>query len=391
MGVIMYYILMDNGMRTKVSIRKCPAYDAGAVYEAVKNAVQDLGGMQGFVKKGEKILIKPNLLAGRLPEEAVTTHPSVVKAVIQLVKDSGASPSVGDSPGIGSSRKIAEKCGILKVCDETNTPYLELKDAKAVENPFGHTFKRLEVASDALKLDGIINLPKLKTHAQMYLTLGVKNMFGCVPGKRKPQWHLAAGTDTLYFAGMLLDLYLFLKPRLTILDGIVAMEGNGPANGTPRHLGLVLASADAIALDAIAADMLGAKTDALPLQKAAGARGIRAASVANIEVVGHELKKLRVRDFKFPPSMHVNFAAYLPYSLDRALRKALTSRPHIDRKICTLCSICVEVCPPDVMKKADKIHIDYDRCIRCYCCQEGCPHGAISPKEGWLKALIPGI
>lgn len=378
-------------MRTKVSIRRCPDYDGAGVYAAVRDALVDIGGMHGLVKKGEKILIKPNLLAGRLPEEAVTTHPSVVKAVIELVKESGAAPCVGDSPGMGSSRKIAEKCGILKVCDETNTPYLELKDAKAVENPLGHTFKRLEVAAEALKFDGIINLPKLKTHAQMYLTLGVKNMFGCVPGKRKPQWHLAAGTDTLYFAGMLLDLYLLLRPRLTILDGIVGMEGNGPANGAPRRLGLVLASTDAIALDAVSADILGAATEALPLQKAAGMRGIKEASIANVEAVGLELKKIRVRDFRFPPSMHVNFAAYLPYSLDKALRKALTSRPHIDKKICTLCSVCVEVCPPDVMKKTDRIHIDYDKCIRCYCCQEGCPHGAIAPKAGWLKALIPGI
>jgi uncharacterized protein (DUF362 family)/ferredoxin len=378
-------------MKTRVFIRRCASYRDALVYDAVKGSVDGLGGMGMFVKKGERILIKPNLLAARPPEAAVTTHPSVVKAVIRLVKECGALPVVGDSPGIGSSIKIAEKSGVLNECLASGAPYTELKGAVEVQNPSGHTFKRLQIASDALKCDGIINLPKLKTHAQMLLTLGVKNMFGCVPGKRKPQWHLAAGTDESAFAGMLLDLYLYLRPRLTIMDGITAMQGNGPANGEPRHLGLVLASKDAVALDAVIAEVLSIAPDRAPIQRVAIKRGIREAVISNIDIEGEDIKGLRLRDFRLPPEMHTNFAAYLPYFLDKRLRKAITARPHIKRNVCTMCNVCVTVCPPEVMEKTDRIHIDYDRCIRCYCCQESCPHGAIEPREGWLKRIIPGL
>ncbi|MEK7773320.1 MAG: DUF362 domain-containing protein, partial [Deltaproteobacteria bacterium] len=154
-------------MHDKVAITKCADYNGADVYSAVKKTIDLLGGIKRFVKQGDLILIKPNLLAAKPSEAAVTTHPSVVKAVIELVKEAGATPVVGDSPGIGNARKIAEKCGIMQACTETDTEFMELKELITVENPLGHTFKRLEVAREALDVDGIVNLPKLKTHAQM--------------------------------------------------------------------------------------------------------------------------------------------------------------------------------------------------------------------------------
>lgn len=378
-------------MKKRVVIHRCASYNEKEVYEAVKGAITPLGGINGFVKKGERVLLKPNLLAGRPPEAAVTTHPSVVLALITLVKEAGATPVVGDSPGIGNARKTAEKCGVLDVCRTTGTELIDLRDCVSVENPSGSTFKRLEVAREIFNVAGIINLPKLKTHAQMYLTLGVKNLFGCVPGKRKPQWHLSAGVDSLYFASMILDLYLFLKPRLTVMDGIVGMEGNGPGNGDPRHMGLIFASSDAVAMDAVIAEVVGAKPQDLPILKAAGLMGMKQADVHGVEVLGVPLDSARVRGFRFPPVVGVNFAERLPYFIDKRLRKALTSRPHIDHGRCTLCTVCMEVCPASVMSKTKRIDIDYNRCIRCYCCQEMCPQGAISSKEGWLKRIIPGL
>lgn len=377
--------------KAEVSILKCANYDDELVYETVREAVDLVGGMGNFIMEGERILIKPNLLAGKPAEAAVTTHPAVVKAIIRLVQESGAVPVVGDSPGIGSAVKIAEKCGIMEACLSTGAEFIEFNRLVMVENPTGHTFKRIEVAQEALDVDGIINVAKLKTHAQMHLTLGVKNLFGCVPGKRKPQWHLSAGVDTRHFASMLLDLHDMLNPRLTVMDGIVGMEGNGPGSGTPRPLELVLASADAVAMDAVITEILGASPDEVPILATAMYWGKEQADVCNVNVLGESIEDIRVKDFDFPPQIRLNFASYLPYFIDKRLRKALTSRPHVDRKACTLCNVCVEVCPATVMSSTDRITINYDACIRCYCCQEMCPQGAISSREGWLKRMLPGF
>ncbi len=378
-------------MKPIVSIAKCADYALEDVFSSVRRAVELAGGIHAFVKRGERILLKPNLLTGRPPEAAVTTHPSVVRAAIRIVKEAGAIPVVGDSPAIGSARKVAEKSGVLRACMDEGVEFVEMKDVVIKENPSGRKFKRLELAREAVEVDGIVNLPKLKTHAQMFLTAGVKNVFGCVPGKLKPQWHLAAGVDSAHFADMLLDLYLFINPRLTILDAVVGMEGNGPSSGTPRPLGFIMASKDAVALDTVAAACVGANPMDVPLIKAASARGLKGTSLEEVAVAGHSVADVRVAGFRFPPLISVNFTAKLPYFIDRGLRKALTSRPSIDKKECTLCNVCVEVCPPSVMKKTAKIEINYDTCIRCYCCQEVCPQGAITPVEGWLKRLIPGL
>ncbi len=377
--------------KKRVAILKCRSYDSDELYAKVNESVGLLGGMESFVRPGERILLKPNLLAEKPVEAAVTTHPAVVEAAIRLVKEAGATPVVGDSPGIGSALKNADKCGVLVVCKATGTEFVEFTDAVMVENPSSHTFKRIEVAREVLEVDGIINLPKLKTHVQMNLTLGVKNLFGCVPGKRKPQWHLAAGIDSLHFASMILDLYLYLKPRLTIMDGVVGMEGNGPASGDPVKLGLLFAAPDAVAMDTVIAAVLGTTPELVPILKAAASRSMSSTLLDEITIVGEEIDSVKVTDFNFPPVTSVNFAAKLPYFIDRRVRKALTSRPHVDDCICTLCNKCVEVCPTDVMARTDRISIDYDSCIRCYCCQEMCPSSAIFAKEGWLKRLIPGL
>lgn len=375
-------------MNPRVSILKCKGYAADEVYNAVKRATELLGGVENFVRPGERILVKPNLLSGKPPGAAVSTHPSVVKAVIRLVREAGAEPVVGDSPGFGNASRVAEKCGIMEVLRETATEFVDLKTPVRVENPEGLTFKRLEVAKEALEADGIINLPKLKTHAQMFLTMGVKNLFGCVPGKLKAQLHLTAGVDPLSFAGMLLDLYFLLRPRLTIMDAIVAMEGNGPASGEPRGLGLLFASADAVSMDCVAAGLLGAACDDLPVLRRAREAGLRE-EPARIEVLGEAPPDVRVSGFRFPPISSTNFAANLPGFIERRIRKALTTRPRVSGEKCTLCGVCVEACAAGVMEMGGRIMIDYDKCIRCYCCQELCPEGAISVKKGWLLGVLP--
>jgi len=378
-------------MLSEVSIIKCREYSNEAVYRSVRDLLFSLGGMARFVKKGERILLKPNLLTAKPIDAAVTTHPSVVRALALLVREAGGVPLIGDSPGFGSAKKVAEKCGVMDVAKDLDVPFLELKTPVTVENPQGLVFKRLEIAKEALDVDGIINIPKLKTHAQMFLTMGVKNIFGCVPGKKKAQWHLTAGVDASFFAGIILDIYLYLKPRLTVIDAIVSMEGNGPASGEPKKTGFLCASSDSVALDRAVVEILGRKPAEVPILKRAMEFNIKETDLARIKILGEKIEDMHVASFNFPPPMSVNFAEILPGFLERRLRKSLTSRPDIDRQSCTLCNICVEVCPAEMMSKTGRIIIDYDGCIRCYCCQEMCPQGAISVKEGWLKKIIPGL
>lgn len=378
-------------MKPDVAISRCAKYGEQQVLEAITASIDLLGGINAFVRPGERILIKPNLLAGKPPEAAVTTHPAVVKALIELVTGAGAVAIVGDSPGIGDATRIAEKCGIIKVCRRTGTEFVDLKTLTLVKNRSGGTFKRIEVAAEALEVDGIINLPKLKTHAQMLLTMGVKNIFGCVCGKRKPQWHLTAGVDVSYFAAMILDLYRILSPRLTVMDAIVAMDGNGPVSGDPKPCGLIFASVDALALDTIASVIVGAEPMDVPILKRAREEGLTTGAAEDIRVLGTAVDEARVSGFRLPPLVHTSFTAGLPGFIDRHLRKALTTRPFVHNDICTLCGTCTSVCPAGVMLMTDRIDIDYDRCIRCFCCQEVCPDRAILVKEGWLKRLMPGL
>ncbi len=198
-----------------VSIVRCSRYEETEVLKAVRQSVDLLGGIRSFVKEGDRVLLKPNLLYGKRPEKAVTTHPSVVKAVIGLVREAGGLPFIGDSPGIGSAIGVAEKAGIRKVADEMGCPIIEFNRPVLSLERRGWIFKQIEVDQAVFEADVLINLPKWKTHGQMFLTLGIKNLFGCIPGARKAMWHLKAGEDPYRFAQILVDLYRILRPQLT--------------------------------------------------------------------------------------------------------------------------------------------------------------------------------
>ncbi|MCK4738676.1 MAG: DUF362 domain-containing protein [Deltaproteobacteria bacterium] len=380
-------------MEASVAIKKTSTYELGEFSKKVEALVTLLGGIEKFVKPNSRILIKPNLLAAKPRESVVTTDPALVEAAIILVKKAGGRPVVGDSPGIGSAKKVAEKCGIMEVVEKHDAEFIELTTPVNVDNQSGRRFKRFVIAGEALKVDAIINLPKAKTHAQMYLTLGVKNLFGCIPGKRKVQWHMTAGLKTTHFADMLLDLYMYLKPVLTILDGVVSMEGNGPGSGEPKKTGFLLASTDAVALDVIAATILGARPDDVPTLKRAKALGVGTTNLEDITILGDSIEDVKVSGFVFPPLVSTNFTEMLPNFLANPIRKAVSNRPHIETSRCALCNICVAVCPTEVMtnKNNMEIVIDYNGCIRCFCCQEMCPHNAISVKQGFLKKILPGL
>ena len=316
-------------MKSSVSIVKCQNYDENKVLSGLRRSIDLIGGIQTFVKKGHHVLLKPNLLYGKSPEKAVTTHPAIVKGVIEIVREAGGVPFIGDSPSIGSLMKAAEKAGIKAVADEMKCPLVEFNRPVLPPKGGGKIFKQLEIDQTVLEADVIINLPKWKTHVQMLLTLGVKNLFGCIPGPRKALWHLKAGEDRKTFAQILVDIYQVIQPSLTLLDGIVGMEGNGPNSGRPIPLGLILASGNSLSLDQIVCDLLGISRKSLLTNRVAFEQGL---GKDKIDVVGERVEDVKISNFQFPTLSQPDWN--LPGFLTKALKNAFTSRPVIEEEIC---------------------------------------------------------
>ena len=372
--------------KPEVSIYKCLSYEPEEVAKAISELLEPLGGMKSFINRGDRVIIKPNLLKASPPEKAVTTHPAVVEAVVREVLKAGGIPSIGDSPGIGNMQRIFQVTGMKGVAERTGAKLIEFSESVDVRTAEGATFKSLEISRDIMESHKVINLAKVKTHAQMHVTLGVKNCFGCIVGKRKPQWHFKAGVSREYFAQLLLDIYSLVNPALNISDGIIGMEGNGPGSGDPRPIGLLFASNDALAMDAVITEVLNLRHEDVPLFLAASQRGLAQTDVGSIDILGPEIKEVKVTDFKGPKIIDMMFG---PPFLRRYFKNALTAKPRIDHKLCTLCRHCVRTCPTEVMSVSNgKLNIDYRDCIHCFCCQEVCPEGAITPKQGWLLRLI---
>ena len=372
-------------MKERVVLQAAADYARPHVEAAVERLLAPLGGMATFVRPGQKVLLKPNMLAGKEPEKAVTTHPELIRAVIRLAQQAGGIVSVGDSPGIGSPRQVAMRCGILPVIEETGAAFAPFAESVKIR-PRGGTFHELEIARDLLDADVVINLPKLKTHQMMGLTAGVKNLFGAVVGIRKPRLHLQAGTDKAFFALMLLELAEQIRPALTIVDAITAMEGEGPGSGDPVHVGALLAGASPLAVDTVATALVGLSPEAVWTQKIALQTGRPGCRLEEVEILGERLEVMQVRGFRPAKVTDVNFG--LPPLLKNVLKNSLTARPVPDLQLCKRCGICVEACPPQAMEISEnELQIDYKRCIRCFCCQELCPHGALLTRQGLLLRL----
>jgi len=367
-----------------VAVVQCPEYDSG-VLSAVRRSVNLLGGMSNFIKPGDVVLIKPNLLKAKPPQAAVTTHPEIVRSVIRLVHEADGRALVGDSPGMGDLRTVAEKSGILDVVNEEKAVLTSLDESVMVKS--SGKFRRFEVARVAYESDAIINVPKLKTHGMTRLTGAIKNLFGCISGKRKAQWHFNTGINHELFMRMLVELYALLSPKLTIMDAIVGMEGNGPGSGDPRRIGAIIAGRDAASVDAVAAKLVGVEPEQLPLIKAAVAAGVGETRLDRIKILGKPIEHLAIADFRLPPTEHLEWP--LPDWARSLLKNALTTKPVVNQTVCIRCGVCQEHCPQRAIEvRSNRLDIRYRECIRCFCCQELCPRGAITVSNGWALSYL---
>lgn len=372
----------------QIQLIRCEKYDYDLVKVAIIRLLEPLGGIKAFVRPGETVLLKPNMLSVKSPDQAVTTHPTVVRAVAELVRDTGARVLIGDSPGIGSFQKVAERSGIARAAAESGAELVEFNSTAELTGT--GVFKRITLARAYWEADKIINLPKLKTHEMMTLTCAVKNLFGAVVGTEKAGWHLKAGTSREQFARLLLEICLMKKPALNIVDAIVAMEGNGPGNGDPLQVGALIAGANPVAVDLVAGRLAGIPAELLHVEREAERMGLPGCTMADVEIGGDGLESFPLKPFRLPGGLDVQFG--LPAFLKNSLKRYLTARPEADRSRCVLCGICRDACPPVAIEiKNSALTVDQERCIRCWCCRELCPHDAMLVRRGLVLRLASAL
>lgn len=292
--------------KSSVSLIRATSYQREALQESLATLLEPFGGMAAFVKPGQRVLLKPNLLTGSRPTKECTTRAELVYAVAQMVIAAGGQPFLGDSPAFGSAKGVAIANGYQSLIQELNLPIIDFhgKRYQTVSENFNH----LLLSKEAIEADVIINLPKLKSHMQLTLTLGVKNLFGCVPGKMKAWWHMEAGKDANRFGEMLVETARAINPDLTILDGIIGHEGNGPSGGEPRPLGILAAASDVFALDRAMVEILNVPPHQVPTVAASQRLGV-CPELADIEFPNLHPNLLKIDDWQLPDKlMPIDFA-----------------------------------------------------------------------------------
>ncbi|MGK7890267.1 MAG: DUF362 domain-containing protein [Leptolyngbyaceae cyanobacterium] len=283
-----------------VSLVSTNSYQLESLEASLEAALAPLGGMAAFVKPGDRVLLKPNLLTGARPAKECTTRPELVYCVAKMVQAASGQPFMGDSPAFGSAKGVAEANGYLPYLEELHVPLVEFQ-GKRYET-VGEDFNHLRLCKEAMEADVVINLPKIKSHMQLTLTLGVKNLFGCVPGKMKAWWHMEAGKDCQRFATMLVETARTIAPNLTLADGIIGHEGNGPSGGDPRQLGVLAASANVFALDRALVEILQVEPDRVPTIVAAQDLGLNP-ELAQIQFPLAHPQTLKIENWQLPPQM----------------------------------------------------------------------------------------
>ena len=376
-------------MRSRVWLAQCPDYGQ-SLEEKIEKAFDALQ-VWDKIRPGMKVVLKPNLVMSSKPEQAIITHPAFTAAVGKCVQKAGGRVVIAESPGgpytpaamkamfrATGYRDMAEACGF--------TLYTDCK-SREVTLPQAKRCRELSVVEPFLDRDYLINLPKLKTHSMVGFSGAVKNLFGTVPGLQKPELHCRF-PEQEPFSEMLCDLCHFLGPDLSLMDGIWAMEGNGPTGGQRRDLYVIAGSESPWALDVAAASLVGLEPEKITMLREGHERGYGPLDLSELELVGDPMETLLAPDFLKAEASSTDFIDRLPKFLRPAAKKLATPYPRIDKKRCVGCGKCAESCPQHTISLRDgKAVIRYQNCIRCFCCHEMCPKHVVQIKRLGLLRL----
>ena len=381
-------------MKPDVTIVPCLDYSSRNVEQALESALSPFGGLE-WVTPGMRVAIKVNLVTAMWPERSATTHPQLICAFTRMLTQRGAQVVVGDSPGglynaqhVG---RVYAATGMTAVESAGGVLNRDFSEAEA-RNPRGTVCRGFRYTAYLDRADVIINFCKLKSHGMMALSCGAKNMFGAIPGTIKPEYHFRY-PDPRDFARMIVDLDEYFAPRLTIVDAVDCMEGNGPTNGTPRHMGALVAGESPHKVDLLCAGLIGLRREEVPTLEAALERGLIPERAEDLSVVGQP-SQFALLDFQRITTWNSHLfqgdgTSVIKRFRGELLRRLLTQRPALRGADCVGCGLCGNICPAKaITMKNKRPHINRSRCIRCFCCQEFCPQGAMYVRRTSIARLL---
>jgi uncharacterized protein (DUF362 family) len=365
-------------MNNRISVRKCWNYDFDEVYNLISDIYKSTEGPE---VKGKKVLVKPNILTDSDPAKCICTHPVIVEAMVRFLQSNGAIVLIGDSPSVHLQKFKAEKSGIQNVCERTGAAWVDFK-LNPAEKKLRNS--KIKIASIVDEVDLIFSLPKFKNHELVYFTGAIKNTLGLVPGFTKAKQH-ALHQNRNSFGEFLVDLNEAVTPSYFLMDGVMGMDGSGPANGSPKKIGLLLGSSNPLILDIVASKIAGYDPMILPTSKTAFFRKLWLGSFDEIVYDGPELNSIILNDFvKIPVSSNTNISLQFLMKRIKTLRK-LEKRPVFIHKNCTGCLRCIKICPVNAIvshpAKENYIVLTDRKCIRCFCCSEVCADNAVAIKR----------
>ncbi|MHC1695189.1 MAG: DUF362 domain-containing protein [Eubacteriales bacterium] len=375
----------------KITLQPCASYDVDVALQAVRACFDVFGGVEKVVGRGKRVALKVNLLMKKRPELACTTHPRLVEAVTQVLREHGNIVIITESPAGPFSeaqlRSIYKACGIDEAAASCGALLNYDTSSTAVPCPDGEVCKVFNLLTPIVEADAVVNLCRLKTHALCYMSAAVKNLFGCIPGMEKIEFH-SRFTETNDFAGMLLDLCGMVNPTFSIVDAVMAMEGNGPSGGSPRYMGALVAGTNPYAADALCERLIGYGEGEVHTVALSVKRGLTP-PVGELEVVGADPADFIQKDFAKPDSYIGGYTPKFRGIIGLDTVKKFRPRPVVEKKKCVGCGICVSHCPVATIRMDNKkAFVEPDKCIRCFCCQELCPQKAVKIKKNLLFRLL---